>query len=414
MALESIAAVLHRRCKMETALDRARQQLATPRDRGLLHRLVSGVMRHFFTLEADWSRFVRAKPSPLAQAALLLGTLQLRHLKVADHAAIHTTVEAIKRREPEHTAMVNAVLRKVRGSKPPQRFKPYQRANLPRWLYRRWRDAFGAETVAEIARHAAKVPPLAVAALGARDSLLAAWRKAGIDARPGAAPQAILLPSDTEITALPGWSEGRCTVIDQSAQWAALALPESDGLCLDLCSAPGGKYALLHPRMGTTVALDVAARRLPRWRHNITRLGIERAPMVQADALHPPFPHGIADRIMLDAPCTASGLLRRHPDVKFLHDEAQIARLAEQQQALLQQALRLLKPGGILAYAVCSIHPEENAQVVRPVLDRHPEVHPYPLPEHLLPHAVTAGMARIFPSEACDGFFIALLQKDQT
>jgi len=199
-------------------------------------------------------------------------------------------------------------------------------------------------------------------------------------------------------------------VIDQSAQLAAWALPKSDGLCLDFCSAPGGKYALLHPRMGRVVALDLMTTRLPRWQENSARLVLDGATIVQADALTPPFKQAVADRIMLDAPCTASGLLRRHPDVKFLHDNKQIDRLVKTQNAMLLQALSLLKAGGVLAYTVCSIHPAENEAIINLALQSD-GITLHPLPDLLHPFAIAEGMARIFPSESCDGFFIALLQK---
>jgi len=411
LALESIQAVLHRQQKVDISLDSARAQLESPRDRALLHQLVSGVLRHFFTLQADWSRFANHKPEPVVQAALLLGTLQLRHLKVADHAAIHTTVEAVKQRDPRRVGLVNAILRKVSSNQPPKRYKPYQRAELPQWIYAQWRDAFGAEKVTEIAQSVAAVPPLALAAMGDRDALLEQWQQSGIDAVAGTnSPQAMMLPATTDVTALPGWEQGACTVMDQSAQLAALALPKSDGLCLDFCSAPGGKYALLHARMGHVIALEIMATRLPRWQENIRRLALAHATMVQADALFPPFQHGVADRIMLDAPCTTSGLLRRHPDVKFLHDCNQIERMVKVQETMLLQALSLLKTGGILAYTVCSIHPAENEAVIQQVLQCD-DITPYPLPDLLLPFAIDTGMARIFPSKTCDGFFIALLHK---
>lgn len=411
LAIEGIIGVLHHQRPPDRLLQQARSRLEERRDRALLHRLIAGVLRHHFTLEADWSRFVRRKPDPVARAGLLLGTLQLRRLQIADHAAIHATVEAVKQRAPRAGALVNAVLRKVAATPPPGRCKPHQRLELPKWLYAHWRDQLGSEAVASIARAAADPPPLTVAARVDRAELIARWRDAGIDARPGAlAPDAILLPPETDPTALPGWAEGCCTVIDQSAQLAALALPESPGCCLDLCSAPGGKYALLHRRMGRTVALELEPRRLRRWRENRERLRLDGAALVLGDACRPPFPPGRFPRIMLDAPCTASGLLRRHPDVKFLHDTGQIAVLAEQQQRMITAAAGLLAPGGLLAYAVCSIHHEENEAVVAAVTDAGGLL-PAPLPAPLIPFATGPGMARILPGPDRDGFFVALLQR---
>ncbi|MDQ6963619.1 MAG: transcription antitermination factor NusB [Mariprofundales bacterium] len=411
LALHSIRSILHRRHKMAMVLDRARTELASPRDCALLHQLVAGVLRHFFTLQADFSRFTNDKPTATVEAALLLGAVQLRHLKVADHAAIYTTVEAIKRVDSRRAGLVNAILRRVSSNPPPKRYKPYQRAEMPHWIYTKWRTAFGEEQVAAIAQAAESLPPLVVAAAGCRSTLLKLWHQAGVTAYAGEqSPQALTLPADSDVTALPGWSDGLFMVMDQSAQLAALALPASEDLCLDICSSPGGKYAILHPRMGRVVALELTAQRLPRWQQNIARLTLANASIVQADALSPPFCPAVAERIMLDAPCTASGLLRRHPDVKFLHDREGIKQASDLQKRMLTTALTLLKPQGILAYSVCSIHPEEGEEVIAEAL-RQEGITPYPLPDILSPYVTAAGMARILPSATCDGFFIALLQR---
>jgi len=201
----------------------------------------------------------------------------------------------------------------------------------------------------------------------------------------------VLLPGGTDVRNLPGFAEGGFTVMDQAAQYAALALDVRPGdLLLDLCAAPGGKTALLarnHPEAQLT-AVELSDKRIPRLRENLARLQAENVVIRKADATTLPFADGFADAILLDAPCTASGVLRRHPDARFIHDPASVARHAGLQKRMLAEALRVLKPGGRLVYAVCSIHPEENEQVV----EGFPELR---------------SCERLLPGETHDGFFIA-------
>ncbi|MDX8409445.1 MAG: transcription antitermination factor NusB [Mariprofundales bacterium] len=419
LAMEVLRGVLHRQRKAEQGLELAFGQLAEAKDRALLHQIVLGSLRHFFTLEADFSRFLKHKPDPLLQAALLVGAFQLRHLHTPPHAALHATVEAIKyddskQKVSKHTiltriATCNAVLRKLAASDPPRRYKAQQRCQLPKWIYSHWRDAYGADAVSMMMEHAQTPPPLTVAAMGDRAALLTRWQAAEIDVRAGTlSPQAIILPSGTPLDTLPGFDDGDCTVMDQAAQLAALALPPSPGVCLDICAAPGGKYALLSSNMGNIIALELEAKRMGRLQQNCQRLRLDGATLLQGDARMPPFRTGSADRIMLDAPCTASGLLRRHPDARFGHDASDMQRLTLQQQQMIRAALPLLKPDGILAYGVCSIHPQENEQVIAPLLEAG-IAQPVALPPLLQPFAIASGMARLLPGEENDGFFIALL-----
>ncbi|MDQ6951219.1 MAG: transcription antitermination factor NusB [Mariprofundales bacterium] len=420
LAMEVLRGVLHRQRKAEPELEQAFAQLTEAKDRALLHQIVLGSLRHFFTLEADFSRFLKHKPDPLLQVALLVGAFQLRHLHTPPHAALHATVEAIKhdtskQKVSKHTVLTriatcNAVLRKLAATAPPNHYKPQQRCQLPKWIYSHWRDAYGADTVSMMMEHAPTQPPFTMAAMGDRATLLAHWQAAGIDARAGKlSPQAIILPAGTPLDMLSGFDDGGCTVMDQAAQLAALALPPSSGICLDICAAPGGKYALLSNMMGNVVALELEGKRMGRLQQNCQRLRLDRATLLQGDALTPPFQAGSADRIMLDAPCTASGLLRRHPDARFGHDEADMRRLAIQQQQMIRAALPLLKSDGVLAYCVCSIHPQENEQVIAPLLESG-TAQPVALPPLLQPFAIAPGMARLLPGDENDGFFIALLQ----
>jgi len=394
-AVAALISVMIERHKADAVLERLRGQIEA-RDTGLLQQIVYGVLRHYYSLEADISRFIREKPDETTRLALLAGSYQLRHLRVPAHAAVAETVAAVKRLAPKDAGFVNAVLRKVAAAEPPAKLKPYQRAELPKWLYAGWREAFGDEAVQGFAAMLQTPPPLAVAVFGDRDAWMNEAGNQGIEARAGElSSQAVLLPSGTDVTSLPGFATGDFTVMDQAAQHAAQALDVQPGdVVLDLCAAPGGKTALLarnHPEAQIT-AVELSEARIPRLQENLARLQVQNVAIQQGDATALPFEDGSIDAILLDAPCTASGVLRRHPDAKFIHDPASVARHAGLQKKMVAEALRILKPGGRLLYAVCSINPAENEQVVEGL-------------------AGLQSTERLLPSATHDGFFIAVLEK---
>ncbi|HKI61477.1 MAG TPA: transcription antitermination factor NusB [Mariprofundaceae bacterium] len=398
--------VLHRiisdSIKAGQALDECHVE---PSSRSLLHEMVYGVLRRWYSLEADMSRFCRAKPDVRTHLALLLGTYQLRHMRVPAHAAVAETVGAIKAEHPKSAGYVNAVLRQVASHEAPAKLKPHQLAELPKWVYTMWRDAFGADVVMSFARALQHVPALCVAVMSERDAWIDRVRASGMMAEAGElSPYAVLLPPSTDVAALPGFTEGEFTVMDQAAQAAVLALPDvQDGaLVLDLCAAPGGKTALLAHRFprARIVALEMNGRRIPRLMENLARLGCRNVSVIQADAGRLPFADAMIDSVLLDAPCSASGILRRHPDAKFLHDAASIHRLGMQQQALCKESIRVLKPGAGMVYAVCSIHPAENEEVIDLLSSACADVS-------------VGGAERLFPSRTSDGFFFASLKKQQ-
>jgi len=399
-AIESLTDILVRQRKAEQAMERSSGATMDVRGRGLLHELVYGVLRRFYSLEADYSRFCRSKPDDTARMALLVGTYQLRHMRVPAHAAVSETVAAVMQSNARAGGFVNAVLRRVTEHEPPTKLKPNQRAELPRWIYAGWRDAFGAEQVTQCSEVLKVVPSLALALFTDRAEWIEQVAAAGVEATAGSlSPYAVLLPAGTDVTALPGFAEGAFTVMDQSAQAAVLALKPAcfDGVIIDVCAAPGGKTALLAHCFPAAriIAVELQARRIPRLVENLQRLGCSNVDVVQADGLHLPLADASVDALLLDAPCSASGILRRHPDAKFLHDEQGVAVLAQLQRQLLLESQRVLKADGAMVYAVCSIHPQENEQV----LDG---------------SGADWVTQRRFPESDCDGFFHAVRQAPAT
>lgn len=388
-AIQSLDRILHQGHKADALLEKPPVE-----EIALLHELIYGVLRRLYSLEADVSRYLKDKPEDFVRAALLLGAYQIRHMRVPAFAAVDETVAAVKVRHPKAAGFVNAVLRKVAESEPPKKLKPHQRAELPQWMFAAWRDAFGVEAVQGMAEAMLSKPELCVAVFGDRDAWLDEARDAGFEAREGMlSPHAVLLPSGTPVPALPGYDAGAFTVMDQAAQAAVLALDVQPGdRVLDLCAAPGGKSMLLarmHPE-AKVMAVEKVAARIPRLEENLARVHASNVTVQEGDASALPFEDQSVDAILLDAPCTASGVMRRHPDAKLLHDKADMLAHAALQKTMLAEALRVLKPGGRLVYAVCSIHPEENEQVV----DAVPGLQ---------------ATERLLPSTAHDGFFIARL-----
>jgi len=399
-AIECLKQILHHGMKADTAMQQFGGRFET-RERKLLHECVYGVLRRSFSLEADFSRFIKNKPDEDAYAALAVGTYQLRHMRVPTHAAVSETVSAIKQLNPAAAGFVNAVLRRVSRTQQPKKLKPNQRAELPKWMYAQWRDAFGADCVQSLADALKQPPLLSLAVFSDRDDWIAAVKENGIEAEAGKlSPFAVLLPVGTDVTALPGFDDGDFTVMDQAAQAAVMSLniAKPDGaLILDLCAAPGGKTALLSHRFpkARIIAVELNEVRLPRLQENLSRLRCDNVEVLQGDVMNLPFDDNSADAIFLDAPCSASGILRRHPDAKLLQNLESVEKLSQLQTSMLNESLRVLKNDAHMIYAVCSIHAQENEQV----LDR---LNKY--------HKISA-IQRLFPAIDHDGFFHASIRK---
>lgn len=329
------------------------------RDRALANRLVTLALRRHghisVVLEAVLSKGLPPR-SGLLEAVLRLGVAQLLYAPdLGDHSALHLSVEAVRRdrRAGRFDRLVNGALRNVQREA--DRWRELDMALLfPDWLKSRWSVQFGEAAIAAFAEALLAGAPLDLtfaAEDGALASELGAVRVLGTSHR--------LDSRDRAVADLPGFAEGKCWVQDIAAALPARLLGIKPGDCvLDLCAAPGGKTAQLAAMGATVTALDISAERMGRVADNLRRLGL-KAELVVADALTY-APDQTFDAVLLDAPCSATGTFRRHPEVVFSRSEADIGGRVALQRALLEKAASLLEPGGRLVYAVCSLEAEEG------------------------------------------------------
>jgi 16S rRNA (cytosine967-C5)-methyltransferase len=407
-ALAIVESALERRGGLDEALTAPGLGALTTRDRGFARLLAMTVLRRKGALDMILAgRLQRSPPDPVL-ALLRLGAAQLLHLEVPPHAAVTTSVTLAGEARPTRPfkGLVNAVLRGLArdaGSPPPPQ------AMAPDWLYARWRAAYGEGAAAAIAGLISEEP---AADLSLRDPNEApAWAEA---------LEAEILPGGSlrtrrggDVAAWPGFAEGRWWVQDASAAIPARLLAVRPGeTALDLCAAPGGKSMQLAAAGASLTAVDRSAARLQRLGQNLARTGL-MAETVVADVARW-ADERLFDAVLLDAPCTATGTFRRHPDVLWACRPADIASLAALQTELLAAAARRVRPGGRLVYCVCSLEPEEGERVVETFLAAHPQFRTDPpapgeggAPEASL---TVAGTLRILPHQqvgGTDGFFIA-------
>ena len=378
VALDLLGAVLDRRQALDEALEAQRdlRRLET-RDRAFARLLVATVLRRLGQLDAliDGCMTRPLDPArPTARHILRLGAAQLVFLDTPPHAAVDgavTLADAGPARGLK--GLVNAVLRRLaREGRALADTQDAARLNLPDWIWRSWTASYGEAATRAIAAVLVEDPPFDLTAR----SDPAAWA-VRLDAR--------LLPTGTvrragagEIERLPGYQEGAWWVQDAAAALPARLLGAIAGLRVaDLCAAPGGKTLQLAAAGARVVAVDRAPRRLERVRANLARIGLD-AETVAADAAtwraDPP-----CDAILLDAPCSATGACRRHPDVLHLKSPDDVARLTQLQDRLLDNAVAQLEPGGVLVYCVCSLEAAEGPERIARLLARGAPVRRHPV-----------------------------------
>ncbi|CEG10118.1 Ribosomal RNA small subunit methyltransferase B [Afipia felis] len=426
IAADIIDGVLHKRRTLDDQLEgpAAHPVLKTlsDRDRALMRRLVATVLRRLGTLGHLLSRLLdRGIPSdaPRAQSALLIGAAQILWMDVPDHAAVDLSVRLVQadRRAAKYAGLVNAVLRRcAREGLPLVEEVKDGMIDLPPWLVARWIKAYGEDNARAMARAIGHEPPLDLTVK--TDSEGWATRLHGEMLPTGTVRTQLHGP----ITMLPGFSEGAWWVQDAAAAIPARLFGDITGKSVaDLCAAPGGKTAQLAQAGAHVTAVDRSAGRLARLKDNFARLSLE-ASCVATDATE--WDGGPFDAILLDAPCMATGTIRRHPDVAWLKNEADMGALNALQKRLLQKSVTLLKPGGMLVYCTCSLEPEEGEQAIASLLASEPQVKRMPVtPGELagLSELITAdGDVRTLPCHlphadpklsGLDGFYAARLVK---
>ncbi|MDD5705129.1 MAG: transcription antitermination factor NusB [Kiritimatiellae bacterium] len=353
-------------------------------DHGFIMDLVFGAVRGRRRLEWVLTPFVKRRPTAVGRAALLLGAQQLLFMPdVAEHAAVHATVEAVKALSPGNAGFVNAVLRNVLRRREAlladlERQPLAVRESHPDLLIRRWTARLGAEETEALCRWNNEPAETIVTVLPGGDlpaaELLRRWQDAGVAARAHpACAEALILPHGARVESLEGYDTGAFVPQDPATLEAVRLLDAQPGMrVLDACAAPGGKTAQLAARMqrrGELIALDLHEDRLPRLRANLQRLGLDRWVQVeQADAGEGTMARwGRFDRVLLDAPCSNTGVLRRRPDARWRFTEPRLQALANQQRRLLSNLLPLLSESGRLVYSTCSLEPEENGELVESV-----------------------------------------------
>lgn len=438
-AASSVLFRIHKEgCFADQLMDRelAGGQLSGP-DRGLFAELVFGVLRRQGTLDHILTGLVTqplARLEPQVLILLRLGLYQLVYLdRIPESAAVNETVNLAKLSLPRASGLVNAVLRNYLRHKDTVTFPDpvaapaasiAARHSHPAWLVKLWFSQLGEEETEHLAEASSLQPPLTLRTNTlriSRDGLVSRFADNGISATPCRfSPHGIQVEGRHHIPGLPGFREGLFTVQDEASQVAALMLdPQPGERVLDACAAPGGKathLAQLMDNQGELLAMDISGSKLALIQETAQRLGISIIRTRAADLLNSAaFPADAFDRVLLDAPCSGLGVIRRNPEAKWRLTPADITRLAATQQSLLKNAIRMLKPGGVLLYSTCSTTVEENETVVLDFLSRRPDCVLENLAEIFPAYGdlfTTRGMFRAWPHRhGMDGFFAARLRK---
>jgi 16S rRNA (cytosine967-C5)-methyltransferase len=422
-AARVVARVVVERRYLDTALiEQRRQQPSDASDRALIQELSYGTLRWYHELrgiaELFLTRPLKTKDADM-HALLLVGLYQLRHMRIADHAAVDATVEAVSvLGKPWAKGLVNACLRASlrAGGRIDAALDTSEemRFSHPAWLIaavrrdypQAWEGLLNANN---------QRPPMCLrvnAGRMKRAEYVALLEEKGISA--SAHPRvnsAVVIHAPVSVERLPGFSDGWVSVQDAAAQLAAVWLDAPPGSrVLDVCAAPGGKTAHVLERTPSAevTALDSDPERLALVRENLTRLGLS-AHVLAADATEPAqwWDRRPYDRILIDAPCSATGVIRRHPDIKVRRESGDLPKLLDTQSRILDGVWPCLAPGGKLLYVTCSILSEENALQIKRFLARHPDA----LAQPVEPGANLEGKQITTGDEDMDGFFYACVHK---
>ncbi|MBE1446333.1 16S rRNA (cytosine(967)-C(5))-methyltransferase RsmB [Paenibacillus sp. OAS669] len=393
-------------------------------DAGLATEIVYGTLQRLNTIDYFLERFVAkgmAKLQPWVRSLLRMSFYQMMYLdRIPDHAVVNEAVNLAKKKGHQGiSGMVNGVLRNVIRQKDtltiPDKLPPVERISLkhshPEWMVMRWIRQLGEERTERICE-ANNIPPRvslrANTAKLSRDELVERLREAGYEAEPSElAPAGVVVKGGGNMALTPWFAEGLFSIQDESSMLVAEAVdPKPGDKVLDCCAAPGGKTMHIAEKMddqGEVWACDIHEHKEKLIREQAERLGLQSVRTLTSDArkLKERFAPGSFDRILLDAPCSGLGVIRRKPDMKWVKQEQELGPICNIQHELLSEVHSLLKPGGVLVYSTCTIEHNENEGMMRRFLQEHPE---FELTE--------GGMRQIYPDEhQSDGFFIAAMRK---
>jgi 16S rRNA (cytosine967-C5)-methyltransferase len=407
-------------------------------DRNFFTELVHGIVRRKRTLDAIIDRLAKQpaeRQPPNLKQLLRLGLYQLRYLdRVPDSAAVNTTVDLAKANGLGGlTGVVNGILRQyIRLQSAGQEVLDLPVDSIarlgilysfPDWTIEQWLSQLGeveTERLCQVFNQAPKIDLRANILQIDRAKLIEIFQAAGIEAIPlPYVPQGLQFTGSVgAIDRLPGYHDGWWTVQDASAQLVTQLLdPQPGEVIIDACAAPGGKTTHIAESMGDTgrvIAVDKTASRLKKLQQNLTRLQLNSIEIVTGDSCGLSELTGTADRVLLDAPCSGLGTLHRRADARWQKTPAQIHELAKLQAQLLANTATWVKPGGVLVYATCTVHPLENAGVIAPFLKTHPDwqVEPPPSDSPLRELVGVDGSIEVWPHrQQMDGFFMVKLRR---
>jgi 16S rRNA (cytosine967-C5)-methyltransferase len=440
IALEALTSIDQEGAYSNLALNEVLQKYRPePRESGLATELVYGTVQRRNTIDAVLERHISKgikKLQPWVRSLFRLSAYQLLYLdRVPPHAAVSEAVAIAKRRgHAGVSGLVNAVLRKLAANpghpEPPDGLdeagKIAFRHSHPEWLVRRWVEQFGAEKAERIAAANNEPPKASVRAnrlRTSRDELTAKLIESGIPAeRSAVSPDGVVATGGGNLARSEVYVNGLCTIQDESSMLVAAFVDPLPGMrVLDCCAAPGGKSTHMAERMndlGTIISCDIHPHKRELIEGSARRLDLHSIEAMVADAakLHEKFEPASFDRILIDAPCSGFGVIRRKPDIKWTKTEADVRAIADIQRAILHSAHRLLKPGGVLVYSTCTLEAEENEGQIAAFLAEHPE---YTL-DARMPETIPAAVAErcgygpgqllLTPADfGSDGFYMARL-----
>jgi 16S rRNA (cytosine967-C5)-methyltransferase len=416
------AVLLHRVAFGGRSLDTVLAEARLPsRDGPLIQELTFGAVRHFFSLssEIEHGLITPLKPrDSILFCLLIIGVYQLRHTRVPAYAAVSETVNATRQiGRPWARGLVNQILRAIDVTSPPIHPSEEAKWDHPRWLIELVRADFPDDWEAILAANLTRAPQTLRVnrRLNTRDEYLTQLRKHGVSAHIGISPDALVVDAPVSTSNLPGYADGLVSIQDAGAQWAApLLAPVAGDRVLDACAAPGGKAMHLweHAPGIELVALDHDRSRCDLMRTEFCRLQVDASIVVDGDATNLAWWDGNPfHRILLDAPCSGTGTLRRHPDIKLLKHPSDLHQYQQLQTRLLTNLWRALAPGGRLLYCTCSVLSIENDSVIDHLI----ATNPCALVKHISAawgEPTRHGRQLLPELGGADGFYYSILEKE--